>query len=474
MTYCKKNENPFIKAIQPELSRNEFLKEIKGNISDPIPKVNESSQNRLNYLTNLSTWFFPMDYMYVIYDTLYRAITSTYKTKTVIETIRKINQINNQFQTEDYGMENFSTQAYSGAILGVPGIGKSSTIQRCLRLIPQKIVHTNYNGQPFYTKQITYLFIECPSDCSVKTLALNIFTAVDRCIGSHYMDQIQSPRASSSSALVSKLKILCLNLNIGLIVIDEIQNAVYSAEKNRQIKPLIKFLVELTNETSTAICFCGTLEAENLFLQKEHLTRRTRGIRLYPMKYDITYRKMMIELWKHQSVKKKTHITEKLLKQVYDLSGGIPSYIIKIFQEAQTHAILTGKEMLDYEIIKQTANILNIEVPKYYDNEGTSITDFQYIEDEIDLKIETEPIVTEVPENKLEIDTRIIVEENKRNEIVHQVEKMPPRFYSTNRGRKKEVRDESDILECRSNMKDIKDFILVLEQKNLLEKVKNV
>ena len=42
-------------------------------------------------------------------------------------------------------------------------------------------------------------------------------------------------------------------------------------------------------------------------------------------------------------VPQKTELTEKLMKQIYDLSAGIPSYIVKIFQEAQVQAILTVK-----------------------------------------------------------------------------------------------------------------------------------
>lgn len=51
--------------------------------------------------------------------------------------------------------------------------------------------------------------------------------------------------------------------------------------KNRQVKPLIKFLVELTNDTSTAVYFVGTPLAEELFVAQEHLKRRTRGIRRF-------------------------------------------------------------------------------------------------------------------------------------------------------------------------------------------------
>ena len=50
--------------------------------------------------------------------------------------------------------------------------------------------------------------------------------------------------------------------HVGLLLVDEIQNAVETAQRNRQIKPLLKFLVELTNDTATAVYFVGTPVAE--------------------------------------------------------------------------------------------------------------------------------------------------------------------------------------------------------------------
>lgn len=82
----------------------------------------------------------------------------------------------------------------------------------------------------------------------------------------------------SASALVTQVKIICLNHAVGVIVVDEIQNAIQTAVHNKQVRPLIKFLVELVNETCTSIYFIGTSEAEQLFCQQEHLQRRTRGL----------------------------------------------------------------------------------------------------------------------------------------------------------------------------------------------------
>jgi len=107
------------------------------------------------------------------------------------------------------------------------------------------------------------------------------------------MDSLSALRSSSASAIATQVKILCMTHHVGLIIVDEIQNAVVTARKNRQVKPLIKFLVELTNDTSTAVYFVGTPLAEELFIAQEHLKHRTRGIRLLPLRPDGTYREFL-------------------------------------------------------------------------------------------------------------------------------------------------------------------------------------
>ena len=375
-TIVRCDGNPYLDALPELLTKREFEDRMRSRPEFPREIDRMTPEERRSLLTGLSSWFQPMDYMYTIYDMLCRAMMSTYQTKTVMESVRQINDLYTDLRTGRERTLLYSTQAYSGAVLGAPGIGKTSTIKRCLSLMPQVIVHREYQGKTMYEKQINYLTVECPSDCSLRTLALNIFSAIDRTIGSEYLKQATYQKAVATSATTTKLKIICMNHHIGLIVIDEIQNAITTAARNKQMKPLIKFLVELTNETATAVCFCGTLEAEEVFLKQEHLKRRTRGYRLLPMKYDAAYRKFIMELWDYQATLRKTPLTEKLMKQIYDMSAGIPAYLVKIFEEAQVRCILSGKERLCYESIKQAVEYLGIEVPKVYGRGGTSISDF--------------------------------------------------------------------------------------------------
>ena len=478
--YDKEKGNPFLEALPELMGKAEFMERMSSEIRFPYDLNKKTSQERRTYLMELSTWFQPMDYMYSLYDMLYRAMATTYQTKTVVESVRQLNEVYMDFRTGRERTLNYSTQAYSGAVLGAPGIGKTSTIQRCLSTMPQVIIHTKYKEQQFYTKQINYLIVECPSDCSVKTLAFNILSAIDRAIGSEYFTQAGSLKSISSSALTTRLKIICMNHHIGLIVIDEIQNAIQTATRNKQIRPLIKFLVELTNETSTGICFCGTLEAEELFLKQEHLKRRTRGLRLLPLKYDMTYRKFITTLFEYQATLQKAELTEKLMKQIYDLSAGIPAYIVKIFQEAQTQAILSGKEKITYEAIKQAVSYLGIEVPKVYSRGGTSISDFTVQELElevigIDDDME-EPAVEVVEESNVITLPRLPEPEpmeqlREESEIPVEAATMPiKRFYASQRGRKQVERDKADLVAIWKEKESAKVLIQTLEMYQMMER----
>lgn len=361
--------NPFLAAMPEMLSHDAFMRAIRSLPPLPAGLGAMPFEERRRHLPMLSSLFVPMDYNYMLYDQLFRAIVSTYSTRTMLEEVERTNAL---FRGAPFS--SYSTQPATGSILGVPGVGKTSSIRRSLSLLPQVIEHEQYSGKPFFCKQVLYLNVECPSDCSVKALALNIMTALDKAVGSSYLKQFVSLR-SAASALATQVKILCLTFHVGLILIDEIQNAVATAEKNRQVKPLIKFLVELTNDTCTSVFFVGTPIAEGLFTSQEHLKRRTRGMRLLPFKPDGAYRAFLQAVWPYQFTPATAPLTEQLANKLYDASGGIPAYIIHIFQETQAQALLQGERCISAKAMQRAINVLAIKVPRTYAG-GTHISDF--------------------------------------------------------------------------------------------------
>ena len=361
--------NPFLAAMPKMLAHSAFMAAVRSLPPLPAGLGARRPEERRQHLPMLSSLFIPMDYTYVLYDQLFRALSSTYSTRTMLEEIQRTNAL---FR----GSPIYATQPATGSILGVPGVGKSSTIRRSLSLLPQVIEHEKYQGKPFFCKQILYLIVECPSDCSVKTLGLNIAVAIDKAIGSSYAKQLTTLRSAAASAIATQVKVLCLTHHVGLILIDEIQNAVTTAQKNKQIKPLIKFLVELTNDTCTSAFFVGTPIAEELFSSQEHLKRRTRGMRLLPFKPDGAYRAFLQAIWPYQLTPTTAPLSEQLANKLYDHSGGIPAYIIKIFQESQAQALLQGESCISAKTMQRAIERLAIKVPRTFSG-GTHISDFE-------------------------------------------------------------------------------------------------
>lgn len=406
--------NPYLDAMPDMLSPEQFARVIASYPPIPHDLAQMSPEERRGLLPSLASIYVPTPYQYAIYDTLYRAIATTYRTADVVESTRAINAYYCG-QSTDY-----ATQADSGSILGVPGCGKTATVRRCLSTMPQVIEHVEYQGQPLFCKQILWLHVECPSDCSVKTLGFGIMAALDRAIGSKYLQSTQGLRSASTSAIAVQTKILLTNHHVGLLVVDEIQNAVLTARKNRQEKSLLRFLVELTNETMTSIYFVGTPVAEELFVIQEHLKRRTRGIRLAPFKPDGAYLDFVRKIWPYQYTAQMAELTTSIGNKLYDCSGGIPAYVIKIFAEAQAQALLTGRSCIDEQTIKRAVEMLAIKVPRTYAS-GTHISDF-----EIGGQVPAPPEQEEIS-----------------------------RQYANKRGRKAAQRDDGDLLVAYNNGVDI-------------------
>ena len=72
--YGKEQGNPFLEAMPDLLGKSEFVEHMKSEIHFPYNLKERSPEERRNYLTELTTWFQPMDYMYNLYDMLYLSL----------------------------------------------------------------------------------------------------------------------------------------------------------------------------------------------------------------------------------------------------------------------------------------------------------------------------------------------------------------------------------------------------------------
>ena len=294
-------------------------------------------------LSDLYQIYVPSQMSIEIYNKLYLALLRSMQKKSSQMAIKQ--------RYENY--KAMHQQSYSGilggsdsfTIIGTSGIGKSSAISRAISLITEnRIIEID---KP-YTKIIPCLIVQCPFDSSVKGLLLEILRKVDEELGTdHYIHAIKS-RASTTDMLIGAVSSIVLN-NIGMLVVDEIQNVVNS--KNG--KSLIGALTQLINNSGISICMVGTPESTVFFEQAMQLARRSVGLQYTTMKYDEYFQSFCKIILKYQFLKNQTEITAAITEWLYEHSAGVVSVVVSLIHDAQEIAILTGKEVLNLDTLNE-------------------------------------------------------------------------------------------------------------------------
>ena len=298
---------------------------------------------RLMALSDLYQIYIPSQMSLEIYSKLYLALLRSMQKKGTQMAIKQRYENYKAIQQQSYSGILGGSDSFT--IIGTSGIGKSSAISRAISLITEnRIIETD---KP-YTKIIPCLIVQCPFDSSVKGLLLEILRKVDEELGTdHYIHAIKS-RASTTDMLIGAVSSIALN-NIGMLVVDEIQNVVNS--KNG--KSLIGALTQLINNSGISICMVGTPESTVFFEQAMQLARRSVGLQYTTMKYDEYFQSFCKIIFKYQFLKNRTEITAAITEWLYEHSAGVVSVVVSLIHDAQEIAILTGKEVLNLDTLNE-------------------------------------------------------------------------------------------------------------------------
>lgn len=298
---------------------------------------------RLMALSDLYQIYIPSQMSLEIYSKLYLALLRSMQKKGTQMAIKQRYENYKAIQQQSYSGILGGSDSFT--IIGTSGIGKSSAISRAISLITEnRIIETD---NP-YTKIIPCLIVQCPFDSSVKGLLLEILRKVDEELGTDYYIHAIKSRASTTDMLIGAVSSIALN-NIGMLVVDEIQNVVNS--KNG--KSLIGALTQLINNSGISICMVGTPESTVFFEQAMQLARRSVGLQYTTMKYDEYFQSFCKIIFKYQFLKNQTEITAAITEWLYEHSAGVVSVVVSLIHDAQEIAILTGKEVLNLDTLNE-------------------------------------------------------------------------------------------------------------------------
>lgn len=325
----------------PKMLMGKELEEAMVSLPPYDPQIcNADAATRITELGEIAYLYIPSSMSFEIYSKIYLAMLHSLKKKQTVDAVRQGNQNHRRVQGLTYNSVLGGADSFS--VIGPSGIGKSTALAKSIALSGGEQIITTKNP---YAKIIPCINVQCPHDCSVKGLLLEILSQVDMSIGTQYRQSATKYRASIDN-IIGMVSQVALN-NILLIVIDECQNIC----RNKSGINLVASMTQLINSSGVSICMVGLPETELFFSQEMQLARRSVGLSYSALPCNDYFIRFCEMLFSYQYVAHPSKLTPELIELLYECTGGIIAILVSIIMEAQQIAILTGKEELSKETI---------------------------------------------------------------------------------------------------------------------------
>ena len=236
--------NPLIEALPPMLSQKELVRELFQR-----PKYMENIQECSDTVRLMSTqqilrFHQPLPCDFTLATSIDKCIRWGYADRNPLSP----DYVTMIYERYEAGLEGRMPyrrsfqKTYGFSVLGVSGVGKSTTVEVILKRYPQFIQHIQYNDRELKMNQVVWMKVDCPCDGSPVALCKSIFDEFDHLLGTNYMDKY---KRCSLDDLLGRVTDAAARENLGILVIDEIQHLI-TAKTGTPIK-VLNYLVSLVN-----------------------------------------------------------------------------------------------------------------------------------------------------------------------------------------------------------------------------------
>lgn len=238
----------------------------------------------------------------------------------------------------------FVSTARGITLIGESGTGKTTMLEQILLHFPQVIKHHSYKGDALgFRDQIVWIKVECPDKSSVRELCLEILLALDEAAGV----DITKPESRTSDLMV-QIEQRIKSCNLGLLVIDEMQNIHF--ERTSGESGLLKFIKKIVNSLGVPIVFCANPPFDMTLMRLSQNARRGESGGAYYMDrlaYDSpSWTAFVSQLWQLQWTNVQTPLTDALSRKLYDLTVGNIDFARRTYTRAQRLVMGTGDESI--------------------------------------------------------------------------------------------------------------------------------
>ncbi len=222
----------------------------------------------------------------------------------------------------------------SSSLIGLPGMGKTLTLDRVLARYPQVVRHET--GEV----QIVWLKLACPPRGSLRSLCTDFFREVDELLGQDTYKTLYAGENASEDSMMGHMVLVANRHSLGCLIIDEIQHLGKAGDEEHL---LMTFLTTLINKIGVPVLFVGTMSAADRFEKTGRMGRRAIGLAsaVWPRfeQTDRQWQKFVEELWGYQWTAVPTAPDQAMLDALHDETQGIVDLVVKLWFAVQVSII---------------------------------------------------------------------------------------------------------------------------------------
>jgi hypothetical protein len=353
--------NPLIEAL-PESPDDETIE----GMFESLPKFSDdqrswSSLDRMHQIDGLASFMKPMKQQVKLFRALERMVRNGYvgrapRTAAHSAISAKLYKLQKEGKSFFEGEVQITPQI-STAVIGVSGMGKTTTLKRWSKRMDYVILHPVSKAY-----QVMALHIELVDGSSIKSLALAILQALERKIPRSNYVKLNTQDRPNDSVLILRAAKLMHHHCVGMLICDEVQNLTHTP---KGAAVLMTQLVSMCNVLEVPLLFVGTNKATKVLNIEARLLRRSVGEgvsvwdRLVPLEFggNGEWEEFLKTLWDYQWVRKPVKYSPEFSTIIYWATQGIVDLTIKLFRSAQIRAIEDRTEALSIELFKSVHDI---------------------------------------------------------------------------------------------------------------------
>lgn len=258
-------------------------------------------------------------------------------------------------------LDAISDQTTADAIFvtGFSGNGKTTVSElMLLKLFPMVIDGHHWKG--FNEPQIVFIKVNMPHNASRVALIYRILKELERILSCTNFGNVNYTKACKNKAgkfitIAEMEDILFTALNrhhVGLLIIDEFQNLQVASLRFRD--EMLQFFDSLSNELAIPNIKIGTPDTIFLFDKKGRHKRRI-GLVLELMRFNgqKDWNRAMKAIFGFQPINKPIERNEKIEGLLKELSAGVPSIFMALWEGCLIEAVNTGCETITQSLIKR-------------------------------------------------------------------------------------------------------------------------